>query len=351
MPIRVGILGFAHGHVHAYCAQWRDHPDLGVDLIAGWDHDVDRLAKAEETFGIQKCEKVSDLLRLVDAVIIASETSWHAELVELAAAAGKKIVLQKPISLTMGEADRIVAAIDRSGVPFTMAWQMRVDPQNIQIKDLLASQTLGKVLMVRRRHGLGVHLWPWFAESWHNDPLLNRDVWADDSAHAIDFLLWLIGVPETVTAEIETLLDPKIPNDNGIAIFRYPGGPLAEVVCSFTCAGHENSVEIVCERGTIIQNYGDSPSANVPRSGDAIGLKWFDTRGGQWTMSEIPSPASHFKRIERLAIPLAEFLRGGRSALASAEDGRMALRMVLATYVSSGEGRRVRLDDAAIGRL
>jgi predicted dehydrogenase len=351
MAIRVGVLGFAHGHVNAYCAQWRDKPELGVVVAKGWDHDAERLAKAADSLNICSCPTLAEALEAVDAVMIASETSRHAELVEMAAKAGKGIVLQKPISLTMAEADRIVGAVEKAGVPFTLAWQMRVDPQNIQIKELLKGGTLGKVLMVRRRHGLGVHLWNGFAQTWHNDPELNRDIWADDSAHAIDFLHWLLGVPETVTAEVETLLDPKLPNDNGIAIFRYPGGPLAEVVCSFTCPAHENTVEVVCERGAIIQNYGDVPSCNVPRPVGAVGLKWYDTASGDWTMSEICSPASHGERIAGLAAPLAEFLQGKRPALATAEDGRTTLRMVLATYVSSREGRRVHLDDSKIAEV
>ncbi len=351
MACKVGVLGFAHGHVNAYCSLWREKPELGVELVAGWDRQSDRLATAVETHKINGCNSPHDLLREVDAVVIASETAFHADLVELAASAGKAIVLQKPMALTMAEADRIVAAVERAQVPFTLAWQMRVDPQNIQIKDLLAAGTLGKVLMVRRRHGLGVHLWPDFAHTWHNDPQLNRDIWADDAAHAIDFVLWLLGVPTTVTAEIETLLDTEIPNDNGIAIFRYSGGPLAEVVCSFTCPAHENTVEIVCSKGTIIQNYGDVPSCNVPRPAGSPGLKWFDTASGNWTLSEIPSPATHFERIASLAAPLAAFMQGDRPAIATAEEGRTALRMVLATYVSAREGKRVRLDDPKVAQV
>ena len=46
--IKVGILGFAHGHVNAYCTQWREHPEWGIDAAAGWDHDAERLEKAVE---------------------------------------------------------------------------------------------------------------------------------------------------------------------------------------------------------------------------------------------------------------------------------------------------------------
>ena len=44
MAFGVGILGFAHAHVEAYCRRWRDEPDMGVRVVAGWDHDSVRRA-------------------------------------------------------------------------------------------------------------------------------------------------------------------------------------------------------------------------------------------------------------------------------------------------------------------
>ena len=353
MTLKVGILGFAHNHVNRYCNQWRDRPELDMAVVAGWDHDAARLAQNASTYGFQPYADPGTLLREagVDAVVIAVETAHHADMVELAAAAGKAIVVQKPLALTLDQADRIVAAVKGHGVPFTMAWQMRVDPQNIQIKELIQSGVLGKLFMVRRRHGLNTHESSTFNTTWHVKPELNRDIWADDSSHAIDFIQWVLGVPETVTAEIASLFDPRVPNDNGIAIFRYPGGPLAEVVCSFTCPAAENSVEVIAEKGSIIQNYGDVPSVNTPRRADAVGLKWYLTAAKQWTFSEIPSPPDQWTRIAALSAPLADFLQGKRGPLATAEEGRATLRMVLATYVSTHEGRRVRIDDPALRQV
>lgn len=351
MKIGIGLLGFAHGHVSMYCTQWLQNPAHAVNLVAGWDHLPARLDKAATDFNLKACSTIDDLLARPDiqAVVIGSETSLHADLVEKAAAAGKMIALQKPLALSMNEADRIVKVIQHYGTPFTLAWQMRVDPQNIQVKDLLQSGQLGKVFMVRRRHGLATHTWPDFNQTWHVKPETNRDIWADDSAHAIDFIHWLLGVPETVTAEITSQYDPKIPMDNGLAIFRYPGGPLAEVSCSFTCLAAENTVEVFAEKGTILQNFGDVPSCNVPRPDGAVGQKWYIN--GAWVNSEIPSPSNHGARIAGLAGPLAEFFHGRRAPIASAEDGRDTLRMTLACYVSTREGRRVRLDEAQIWQV
>lgn len=351
--VKVAVLGFAHGHVSSYCKTWQENPDYGVTVVAGWDHDADRLIKACETFGLEGYSDLRELLVRDDiqAVVIGSETSMHAELVELAAAGGKAVVLQKPMALTMAEADRIVQAVNRYGIPFTMAWQMRVDPQNAQMKAWIESGEFGKVFMVRRRHGLAMGLNADFANSWHVNPAYNRDIWADDAAHPFDFIHWLLGEPESITAEIVSQYNPQIPMDNGVAIFRYADGPLVEVNCSFTCTAAESTTEIVCERGTIIQNFGDAVSCNVPRQEGAPGLKWYSPETGAWQVSDIATPPNHGFRIHGLALPIAEFLNGKREAIATAEEGRTSLRMVLASYMSTREGRRVKLDDPAIEQV
>ena len=93
MAIGVGILGFAHGHVNAYCGQWQQHPGFEIKVVAGWDHNPARLDNARKAYDFQPCATAEELLARADveAVVIAAETSLHAGLVEQAAAAGKKI--------------------------------------------------------------------------------------------------------------------------------------------------------------------------------------------------------------------------------------------------------------------
>ena len=279
----------------------------------------------------------------IDAVVIGAETSMHADLVEQAASAGKAIVLQKPISLTMDEADRIVAAVKRTGVPFTIAWQMRVDHHNLQVRSLLESGEFGRIFMVRRRHCLGTQFMKDFDKSWHVKPEFNRDIFADDAAHPIDFLYWLLGMPATVFAEMGTLLNPAIPNDNAIAVFRYADGTFAEASCTFVAVAGENTLEVICENGVIIGNYGDGPSCGVPRPPGGIQLKWYLQKAGNWTISDLPDVKGQGERIAGLAGPIAEFLRGNQPAIATAEEGREVLRLVLACYDSVEQGRRARL--------
>jgi len=344
--MKIGILGFAHGHVNSYCRKWKENPGWGVEPVAGWDHDAERAKKGAAQHGMEVFESPEALLDKggVEAVVVSAETSLHAELVEKAAAAGKAIVCQKPMALELEEADRMVAAVDKSGVPFTMAWQMRVDRQNLAMREMVESGRLGKLFMVRRRHGLSTQKMKNFESSWHVAPELNRDIWADDAAHPIDFIYWLLGRPRSVTAELSTILNPKVPNDNGVALFRYDDGPLAEVSCSFVCLAHEPTTEIIAEKGVLVQNYGDGPSSNCERPPEGIGLKWFDAASSSWEVLDVPGYEGQRNRIEGLAEPLAGFLNGRRGPIATAEEGRDTLRMMLGCYQSSREGKRVPLE-------
>lgn len=340
--IRIGILGFAHGHVGMYCDQWRNRPELGVKLVAGWDHDADRAA-ANCAGREMICESSVETLLArsdIDAVAIAAETSMHADLVEKSAEAGKAIVLQKPICLTMDQADRIVNAVNANGVPFTMAWQMRVDPHNLQAKQLIESGDFGKVFMIRRRHCLGTQFMAGFDQLWHVKPEYNRDIFADDAAHPIDFIYWMLGMPTSVIAEMDTLLNPAVPNDNAIAVYRYADGAFAEVSCTFVAVAGENTLEIACENGVIIGNYGDAPSNAVKPAG-AAQLKWYKHGDAAWTVSDLPEITNQGERIAGLAAPIAEFLHGRRPAIATAEEGRDALKLALACYDSAEQGRRI----------
>ena len=74
-----------------------------------------------------------------------------------------------------------------------MGYQMRVDPEH-KIKGLSKAHNR-RHICIRRRHGLAAHTWAGFENTWHADPKLNRDIFADDSSHPIDMLNWIFGVP------------------------------------------------------------------------------------------------------------------------------------------------------------
>ena len=158
----IGILSFAHGHANVYGQVLKDFPD--AQLVAAWDDNTARGGAACERFDMPLRASPAEVIDdpNVDAVIVTCETNRHADLIEQAAAAGKHILCQKPLATTLEDCDRIIAAVKKHGIKFSMAYQMRHDPVNQKIKELLDAGAIGKVAIVRRRHSIGVLLDPNF---------------------------------------------------------------------------------------------------------------------------------------------------------------------------------------------
>ncbi len=340
--INVGILGFAHGHVFGFGEQWQKNPDWGVQITKGWDLDEVRRADGCKRLDIAEADSAEALLtdKTIGAVVIASQTLYHADLAVMAAKAGKKIIVYKPIALTLEQADRIVSAVQEYNTDFTMAWQMRTDPINEQMRALITGGALGKPYYFRRRHGLALHNDPNFKNMWHVDERLNRDIFADDSAHPIDWMLSLFGMPESVVCELSTMHDPAVRNDLGAAIFRYPSGLLAEITFCASCSAAEITTECYFERGALQHYGGDGVSTRLPHAA-MPSLKWFVEGESDWHISDIPVPAGQWERICGQGKPLADFLCGRRPPIATAKEGKDALRAVLACYTAANEGRRL----------
>ncbi|MFA6948097.1 MAG: hypothetical protein WCQ72_03875, partial [Eubacteriales bacterium] len=61
MSVKVGIIGFAHGHVMSYAKGWTEHPELGVELVCGWDSDAARAQSSCDALGIKPCASLDEL--------------------------------------------------------------------------------------------------------------------------------------------------------------------------------------------------------------------------------------------------------------------------------------------------
>jgi len=344
--IGIGVLSWAHGHVNAYAHQIKNFDD--ARLIACWDDDEGRGRRNAEAFDIAYSPHLEDVLGdpEVECVIVASETNKHADLCVAAAAAGKAILLQKPMALTLADCDRIIEAVEQAGVWFSVAFQMRHDPQNIHMRQLVDDGAIGRVGIVRRRHCIGVLFSRDFVEgptNWHVRRETNRGMWMDDASHPCDWLVWMFGRPVSVIAEIDNVLTSVAPDDAGFAIFRYPDGMMAEIHnASITLAG-ENTTEIYGDRGVIIQNHGDAPSCAI-KPPHPIGVKLYQADRPElgWQDQGLPVPASHGERIAGVARPFMDALRAD-APMCPAREGRISVEMVLAAYESAETGQRVML--------
>lgn len=352
MALSVGFIGLAHLHVTTYAdvmSRMRE-----VKLVACWDDDASRGKAAAERFGMRFVPALDDLLGdgAIDAVIIGSPTNRHAEHTVKAARAGKHILCQKPMALTLDDCDRMIAAVRESGVTFSMAYQMRHDPVNRAMRAMVREGRLGRIGHARRRHCIPVLFSRDFvlgATKWHIDPIQNMGMFMDDASHAADWFTWTFGKPASVVAEIGSVLTNVAPDDTGVAIYRFSGsdhvaeGMMGILLNSSVTHVAMNTTEIYGDEGVLIQDYGDGPSMALPRPPDARPVRLFRVaeRERGWQFPDLPIPASHGERIAAVPGPFVECLLRGAPIPATAEEGRVAVEMILGAYESARTGRRV----------
>jgi predicted dehydrogenase len=342
-PLRIGTLSHAHGHINTYCKEILNFDD--VELVAVWDDVEVRGTKAASEFNMTFRSRAEDVISdpEIDAVLIGCETNRHAEYVERAAEAGKHILLQKPMATSLVDCDRIIDVVRRTGIKFSVAFQMRQDPVNQRIKALVEDSVIGNLAVVRRRHSIPVLLNPSFFEGlskWHVDAEANVGMFFDDATHAADWFLWTFGMPVSVTAEIDNVVTDVAPDDNGVAIYRFESGMMGILFNSSTTVAGVNTTEMYGDKGTLIQDYGDAPSTSAPRPPDAKPLRYIRLGDSEWTEIDIPIPASQGERIAAIPRPFVDYIKGITDEHVSAEEGRKSVEMVLGAYASATSGQR-----------
>jgi predicted dehydrogenase len=343
-PVGIGVISFAHGHAAVYCQRMLDYDD--VRLVACWDDNQARGESTAAKFNMAYTPYVEDLLNnpAIQAVIVTCETVNHPQMVIAAAQAGKHILCQKPMALTLADCDRMAAAVAQAGVKFMMAYQMRHDPSNQKIKELMDQGALGRISLLRRRHCIPVLFSDSFVNGparWHFDPAKNMGMFMDDASHATDFIHWVMGRPVSVMAEIGNTVTDISPDDTGVAIYRFANGAMAVLLNSSVTLAGENTTEVYGDQGVLIQNHDDVPSTNLPLPPGATALKLYTKDAPHWQDLGIPIPATHAERLAGVPRPFIDCIIHDQEPAITATDGRVSVEMVLGAYQSAREGRRV----------
>ncbi len=341
--IGIGVISFAHGHSQAYCRRMLSYDD--VKLVSCWDDNEARGTQAAEAYGMRYTPHVEDVLNdpEIQGVIVTTETSRHREMAVAAAQAGKHILCQKPMALTLEDCDLMTEAAEKAGVKFVMAYQMRHDPSNQKIKELVSNGTLGRISLLRRRHCIPVLFSEDFVNGpthWHIEPDKNMGMFMDDASHATDFINWIMGRPISVMAEIQNTVTDVAPDDTGVAIYRYASGAMVVLLNSSVTLAGENTTEVYGDQGVLIQNYDDLVSTHLaPPNSPA--LKLYTREAPQWQDLGIAIPPHHGERIAGVPRSFIDCLKNDTEPPVTAEDGRISVEMVLGAYQSAKEGRRV----------
>ena len=149
-----------------------------------------------------------------------------------AVAAGKHLVIEKPIDVTLDAADRLIEAARAAGVALTVISQHRFDPDLIELKRLLGDGALGRLV-------LGEASTKWYRSQAYYDSAGWRGTWAMDGGslmnqgiHYVDLLRWCMGPVTEVTAICATQAHQVEVEDTALAIVRFASGALGTIVSS-----------------------------------------------------------------------------------------------------------------------
>jgi len=350
-PINIALLGVEQPHADFWQVVFRESDK--TNFLGAWSRTPGLAAEKAAKFGYKAWDDREALIDAADAVAICSVTSDHLELIEIAAEKGKNILCEKPIAFSADHCDRIQAALERTGAWYMQGFPKRFDPMSAEIRRLMDTGGLGKVTMVRVRHGHPVGMLnPNFRDTWFADPAQGGGgALLDEGVHGADFLRWMFGEPESVMCMTTDAGQHLKVEDTAIAIYKYADGMVAELSSCWHFLAAENSVEIFGTAGSIIVSGIDLGSRDLTEGGY---LKYYfhpqnqdpaaDPLGPmdrEWTVSDIvPQFKLDTEEFHR-NVPRAfvEAISEGREPPVTVKDGRRAVEMILAAYRSAESGK------------
>lgn len=308
--------------------------NLAASGRASLRHVVDVHAPAAEALAARHGATVSDTAAAladpaVGAVIIASSTDTHADLVIAAAEAGKAIFCEKPIDLSLPRVDACLAAVRKAGVPMLVGFNRRFDPNFFELHRRIQAGAVGaveQVVITSRDPG--------------PPPVayikVSGGLFRDMTIHDFDMARWMLGEePTEVFATGSVLVDKAIGEagdiDSAMVILKTASGRMAHINNSRRAAyGYDQRVEVHGSAGRLI-------------AGNRVGTT-VEQADGKAVGTDLPLHFFLERYADAYRIELAAFLDGvekGTPMPVGAEDGRQALVLADAAYRSLTEGRPV----------
>lgn len=326
-PVRLGVIGT--GWIGAFHAETIAHRIPGAVLEAVVDPRPGAAARVGEPLGVAKVLLDTDELladESVDGVVISSPASTHTDLVIAAARAGKAVFVEKPMALSLADADRAIAAAAEAGVPLQVGFNRRF------ATDFAAAQR------VVEDGGVGT---PQLLRSLTRDPGLANPgavkpwtIFLETLIHDFDTLNWFNAdaVPVEVFAMADALVAPEFKAsgllDTALVSIRYDNGALATAEANFSAVyGYDCRGEVFGSGGMV--TVGDVRATSVRRFGP-------DGQSGQTCRLNIE--LFHQAYTDEL-VAFAAAVRSGAVVGARGEDARAALAIALACIESVTEGR------------
>ncbi|HZN32680.1 MAG TPA: Gfo/Idh/MocA family oxidoreductase [Pirellulaceae bacterium] len=317
----------------------------------------DSFTSAADKFGAEiGCQVYHDLDAMladksVDVVTICTPSGVHMEPAVAAAKAGKHIIVEKPLDITLKRCDAMIAAADKAGVVLSTIFPSRFHESSQLLKGAIDKGRFGKLTM-------GDAYVKWFRTQEYYDSGAWRGTWALDgggalmnqAVHSVDLLLWFMGPAVEVTAYTATLAHERIEvEDVAVATVKFASGALGVIEASTaTWPGELKRIEISGNAGSVVLREEDLAVwkfAKETKADDAIREKMGSrthTGGG----AADPKAIGHHGHTLQFQDVL-NAIKKGKQPLIDGPEGRRAVELILAIYKSAESGKPVQLPLAA----
>lgn len=344
MSIKFGLIGV--GSIADFHAAAISQVE-GAELVACHARTV---ANGERFAAENNCEYVASLDEFlaredIDAVAITTPSGTHADLGVLAAKAGKHVLCEKPIDISVEKIDELIAACEEAKVLLGAIFQSRFGPGALALKAAIDSGRFGKLAQC------SAYI-PWFRGADYYADAGWRGTWELDGGgalmnqgiHAIDMLLWLVGDVEEVSGKIQTRLHDIEVEDNGVAWLQFKNGSLGVVQGSTACyPGESKRIEIKGEKGSVTL-VDDTPTfwefeTSAPEDEAVAKLREGATIGGGASDPRAISTEGHRAQYA----DFVEAIRENRQPAIPGSEGRRAVELIRAIYDSSKKNEIIKL--------
>lgn len=227
----------------------------GLKLVAVCDEISSRAEEAGSKLGVPSFTDYATMLRTAecDAVTICTPSGLHSSQGVLAARAGKHVITEKPMAITLDQADALVAACDDARVNLFVVKQNRLNPPIQLLKKAIDKGRFGRLFMANATVR-------WQRPQNYYDDAKWRGTWEFDggaimnqASHYVDLIQWLVGPVESVMAKTATQARRIEAEDSGAAVLRFRNGALGVIevnVLTFP-KNMEGSITILGERGSV----------------------------------------------------------------------------------------------------
>ena len=274
----------------------------------------------------------------IDLVIIAVQSGSHARVCQDLAPYGKHIVVEKPIALTLEDADAMIAACDRAGVRLFTVLQNRYNVPVRKLRQAMDAGRFGKLV-------LGTVRVRWCRRQDYYDQDAWRGTWAEDggvfanqASHHVDLLQWMMGDVESVFARSATRLVNIEVEDTGVALLKFASGALGVVEATTAARPKdlEGSISILGEHGTVeiggfAVNHMTTWNFHDGDASDPATLEEY---------RENPPNVYGFGHM-RFLQDVADCIAENRPGATDGRDGRRSLALIIAIYESIARGAEV----------